>query len=183
VNVQRVPDSVRPVPTASMPDEDAMLLAIEEARRALEHGDVPIGAVVLLGDRVIASRHNERELLQDPTAHAELLALKDASSALGAWRLVGTTLVVTVEPCLMCAGALVAARVERLVFGADDPRAGACGSLYNLCCDPRLNHEVSATGGVLGSDCAGLVTSFFADRRAFGEARGNRRPETPPETQ
>ena len=119
-----------------------MGLALEQARAALAHGDVPVGAVVLVDGKVIAARHNERELSGDPTAHAEVLALRDAAAALGGWRLSAATLVVTLEPCPMCAGALVAARVGRLVFGAFDPRAGACGTLYNLCCDPRLNHEL-----------------------------------------
>src|SRR5205807_6037472 len=120
-------------------DAAAMGLALEEARAAAAHGDVPIGAVVLVDGEVVARRHNERERTGDPTAHAELLALRDAAADLGGWRLTEATLVVTLEPCAMCAGALIAARVGRLVFGAADPRAGACGSLYNLCADPRLN--------------------------------------------
>src|SRR5688500_13110504 len=120
-----------------------MGLALDEAAAAAAHGDVPIGAVVVAGGAVIARRHNERELRQDPTAHAEILALADASNALGSWRLTETTLLVTLEPCPMCAGALVAARLGRVVFGAPDLKAGACGSLYNLCSDPRLNHEVA----------------------------------------
>ena len=146
-------------------DEDAMRAALDEARAALAHGDVPVGAVALAGGEVVARAHNERELRSDPTAHAELLALRAASEALGTWRLGGVTIVVTLEPCPMCAGALVAARVGRLVFGAPDPRAGACGSLYNLCADPRLNHELQVTGGVLGDDAAQLVREFFAVRR------------------
>jgi tRNA(adenine34) deaminase len=149
-------------------DEEAMALALDEARAALDHGDVPIGAVVLVGDRVVARRHNEREVLGDPTAHAELLALRDAAAApeTGAgWRLDGATLVVTLEPCPMCAGALVAARVDRLVFGAFDPKAGAAGTLYNLCADPRLNHEVEVRPRVMADEAAGLLADFFADRR------------------
>ncbi len=146
-------------------DEGAMRAALDEARAALAHGDVPVGAVALAGGEVVARAHNERELRSDPTAHAELLALRAASEALGTWRLGGVTIVVTLEPCPMCAGALVAARVGRLVFGAPDPRAGACGSLYNLCADPRLNHELQVTGGVLGDDAAQLVREFFAVRR------------------
>ncbi|MDQ6927213.1 MAG: nucleoside deaminase [Actinomycetota bacterium] len=143
-----------------------MALALEEARLASEHGDVPIGAVALVGDDVVARRHNERELTGDPTAHAELLALRDAAAAgAGGWRLGAVTLVVTLEPCPMCAGALVAGRVGRLVFGAPDPRAGACGSLYNLCADPRLNHELPVTPGVLAAESAELLESFFASRR------------------
>ena len=143
----------------------AMGLALEEARRALPHGDVPVGAVAMVGGRVVASRHNERELTGDPTAHAEILALADAAAALGAWRLSGVTLVVTLEPCPMCAGALVAARVGAVVFGATDPKAGACGSLYNLCADPRLNHEVAVTAGVRADEAAALLTGFFRERR------------------
>jgi tRNA(adenine34) deaminase len=146
-------------------DEAAMALALEEAALALEHNDVPVGAVVLLDDRVVARRHNERERLGDPTAHAELLALRDAAVAVEGWRLGGAALVVTLEPCPMCAGALVAARAGRLVFGASDPKAGACGSLYNLCADPRLNHELPVTRGVLGRQCAELLSTFFAARR------------------
>ena len=142
-----------------------MALALEEAALALEHNDVPVGAVVLLDGAVVARRHNERERLRDPTAHAELLALRDAAVAVDGWRLTGATLVVTLEPCPMCAGALVAARAGRLVFGAADPKAGACGSLYNLCADPRLNHELPVTRGVLGPECAELLSRFFAGRR------------------
>ena len=115
---------------------------------------------------IIARRHNERESSGDPTAHAELLALRDAAVVLGRWRLGEATLVVSLEPCAMCAGAAVAARLGRLVFGAFDPKAGACGSLYNLCADPRLNHEVPAIGGVLADECGALLTSFFEARRA-----------------
>ena len=147
-------------------DEEAMQLALEEAASAVNHDDVPVGAVVVAGDgSIIARRHNERELRGDPTAHAELLAIRDAAEASGSWRLDGTTLVATLEPCPMCAGALVAARVARLVFGAPDPKAGAAGSLYNLCADPRLNHELEVRHGVEGTAAAELLTRFFADRR------------------
>jgi len=142
-----------------------MALALEQAGAAPAHGDVPVGAVTLFEGRLVAARHNERELTGDPTAHAEVLALRDTAAALGGWRLEGVTLVVTLEPCLMCAGALVAARVDRLVFGAFDHRYGACGTLYNLCCDPRLNHEVPITTGVRAEECATLLTSFFAEKR------------------
>ncbi len=145
-----------------------MGLALAEAAAAVEHGDVPVGAVALVDGRVVASRHNERERTGDPTAHAELLALVDAAAAVGSWRLGRVTLVVTLEPCPMCAGALVAARVGRLVFGAADPKAGACGSLYNLCADPRLNHEVPVSAGIRADEAAGLLTGFFGDRRAGG---------------
>ncbi len=149
-----------------MTDDEAMGLALTEARRALAHGDVPVGAVALIGDAVVAAGHNERELLGDPTAHAEMLVLRDAAKEVGGWRLGDITLVVTLEPCPMCAGALVAARVGRVIFGAADPRAGACGSLYNLCSDPRLNHDVEVTHGVRTAECAELVAGFFATRRS-----------------
>ena len=142
-----------------------MDLALGEARAAAAAGEVPVGAVCVVGGQVIARRHNEREHTGDPTAHAELLALRDAAAALGSWRLSDATIVVTLEPCPMCAGAMVAARLGRLVYGAADPKAGACGTLYNLCADPRLNHEVPVTGGVRAADCGALLTSFFGDRR------------------
>ena len=146
-------------------DDTAMTFALEEAERAAAGGEVPVGAVVISGGRVVARRHNERESLHDPTAHAELLALRDAAAALDSWRLVDATVVVTLEPCPMCAGAMVAARVSRVVFGAADPRAGACGSLYNLCADPRLNHEIAVTAGVRADEAARLLEQFFAERR------------------
>ncbi len=142
-----------------------MRLALEEARAAADHGDVPVGAVVIVDGELIARRHNERELSGDPTAHAELLALRDAATFRGGWRLDGATLVVTLEPCPMCAGALVAGRVSRLVFAAADPKAGAAGSLYNLCADPRLNHELEVTDGVLAAASTTLLAGFFQARR------------------
>ena len=142
-----------------------MGLALDEAAAATRHGDVPVGAVVLRDGEVIASRHNERERTGDPTAHAEVLALRDAAEVVGSWRLEGTTLVVTLEPCPMCAGALVAARVDSVVFGAADPKAGACGSLYNLCADPRLNHEAEVVAGVRADEAAALLGAFFQQRR------------------
>jgi tRNA(adenine34) deaminase len=153
------------IPGASFDEVGAMHLALEEANKALRHGDVPVGALAVAGGRVIAARHNERELHGDPTAHAEILVLRDAAAALGTWRLDDVVIVVTLEPCAMCAGALVAARVGRLVFGAVDPKAGACGSLYQLCADPRLNHELPVTGGVLASECGAVLTDFFSGRR------------------
>jgi len=147
----------------------AMGQALDEGATAVLHGDVPVGAVILRDGEVIAQRHNERELTGDPTAHAEILALRDAADVVGSWRLEGTTLVVTVEPCPMCAGALVAARVDQVVFGAADPKAGACGSLYNLCADPRLNHEVAVTAGVRADEAAALITGFFEELRAAGD--------------
>jgi tRNA(adenine34) deaminase len=145
--------------------EEAMTVALLEAERAGADGEVPVGAVVIAEGRIVARRHNEREARRDPTAHAELLALRDAASALEDWRLPDATVVVTLEPCPMCAGALVAARIGTVVFGAADPRAGACGSLYNLCADPRLNHEVEVVAGVKAHEAAGLLERFFADRR------------------
>ena len=143
-----------------------MGLALEEGKAALEHGDVPIGAVVVVDGEVVARRHNERERTGDPTAHAELLAVRDAAVVVGdGWRLVDATVVVTVEPCAMCAGTLLAARVKRLVFGAADPKAGACGSLYNLCADPRLHHEIEVTAGVREAETTALLTAFFSERR------------------
>jgi tRNA(adenine34) deaminase len=153
-------------------DDELMGVALEEARAAaraaVAHGDVPIGAVVASGGEVIARRHNERELRTDPTAHAEVLALADAAHRLGTWRLSEATLVVTLEPCPMCAGALVAGRVGRVVVGAADLKAGACGSLYNLCADPRLNHEVAVTANVRSEESAALLSGFFAERRGSG---------------
>ena len=142
-----------------------MAIALEEARAATAHGDVPVGAVVLVGGAVVARRHNERELRGDPTAHAEVLALRDAAEATGRWRLDDATLVVTLEPCPMCAGALVNARVDRLVFGTADLKAGACGSLYNLGADPRLNHEFTVVAGLRADEAGALLIDFFADRR------------------
>ena len=153
-------------------DEAAMRLALAEAAAATSHGDVPVGAVALVGGTVVTSHHNERELRGDPTAHAELLAVRAAASALEEWRLEAVTIVVTLEPCAMCAGALIAARVGRLVFGAADPKAGACGSLYNLCCDPRLNYELPVTAGVLAGEAGGLLQDFFARRRGRGGTPG-----------
>ena len=146
-----------------------MQLALDEARVALEHEDVPVGALVVLDGRVIARRHNERELHGDPTAHAELLALRDAAAAVGTSRLDGATLVTTLEPCPMCAGAALLARVERVVFGADDRKAGAMGSLYNLGADPRLNHEMEVRPRVLSQECGSLLVDFVAERRLSAE--------------
>lgn len=144
-----------------------MGIALEEASAAGEHGDVPIGAVVARVDNgeVLARRHNERELAGDPTAHAEVLALRDAARAVGSWRLDGCALVVTLEPCPMCAGAVVATRLDLVAFGAADPKGGALGSLYNMAADPRLNHEATVVDGVRADECAALLTDFFAERR------------------
>jgi len=143
----------------------AMELALAEARAALDHGDVPIGAVVVIDGAIVARRHNERERTGDPTAHAEVLALRDAAAAVGSWRLDGATLVVTLEPCAMCAGAAVNARVGRVVFGARNMEAGACGSLLHLGTDPRLNHEFETVADVRAEECAELLTAFFGERR------------------
>jgi len=143
-----------------------MGLALAEARLALNHDDVPIGAIVVSpSGEILASRHNERELTKDPTAHAEVLALRDAAERLGEWRLYDCTLVVTLEPCAMCAGALTNARIGRVVFGAEDPKAGACGSLYNLAVDPRLNHTFEVQGRVMADECAELLTTLFSGLR------------------
>lgn len=148
-----------------MDDESFMALALEEARAALSHDDVPIGAVVVLEGAVVARAHNARERDNDPTAHAEILALRAAASSAGTWRLEGATLYVTLEPCHMCAGAMVLARLGRLVYGAADPKAGAAGSLANVVDDPRLNHRVPAMSGVLAAECGALLRTFFAARR------------------
>lgn len=146
-------------------DEQVMQLALEEARRCLDHGDVPIGAVVTREDEVLAAAGNEREMANDPTAHAEILALRAAAAALGSWHLEGCTLIVTLEPCAMCAGAVVLSRLDRVVFGASDPKAGFAGSLGNLVQDPRLNHTVILTDGVLAEECGDLLRTFFQERR------------------
>ena len=144
---------------------ELMELALAEARAAPLHRDVPVGAVVWHDGELIARRHNERELTGDPTAHAEILAVRDAASRLGGWRLDGATVAVTLEPCVMCAGALQQARVARVVFGADDPKAGALGSLYNLGADPRLNHEFEIVSWVRAGECAALLQEFFSNLR------------------
>ena len=147
-------------------DDDALMeVALAEASKGAKAGEVPIGAVVAVGDRIVARRHNERESLIDPTAHAELLALRDAAAKVGSWRLAGATLVVTLEPCPMCAGAAWAARLDRVVWGAPNPDAGALGSLYHLGSDLRLNHEFEVSHGVRAEECASLLADFFAERR------------------
>src|SRR6478672_5867824 len=146
-------------------DEYFMRLALREAERALEHDDVPVGCVIAREQEVIAAAPNERELRGDPTAHAEILALREASRVLGSWRLADAVLYVTLEPCAMCAGAIVLARVPRVVFGAVDPKAGAAGSVLDVLAEPRLNHRPEVAGGLLAEECAALLTSFFASRR------------------
>lgn len=149
-------------------DRRYMRQAVDVAVGALETEDVPVGAIVVYGGRIIGRGRNQREQLQDPTAHAEMIALTAAAQHIGHWRLEGCTMYVTLEPCAMCAGALVLARVERLVFGAFDPKAGACGSLYTITQDPRLNHRLETVGGVLAEPCAELLKEFFRRRRESG---------------
>jgi tRNA(adenine34) deaminase len=146
-------------------DEYFMRLALREAERALEHDDVPIGAVLVHEGEVLAAARNERELRGDPTAHAEVLALREASARLGTWRLLDTVLYVTLEPCAMCAGAIVLARVPRVVYAAEDPKAGAAGSVLDVLAEPRLNHRPAVDPGLLAEDAAGLLRAFFASRR------------------
>jgi tRNA(adenine34) deaminase len=148
-----------------MTDDDVMRVALEEARAALAHGDVPVGAVVVHNGKIIAQRHNERELTSDPTAHAEVLALRDASHVLETWHLENCTLYVTLEPCVMCVGAAINSRVARIVFGAPDVKAGATGSLYNVASDPRINHNPAVRHGVLASESSELLRDFFQQRR------------------
>ena len=147
------------------PDVRMMEVALSEAAACLEFGDVPVGAVVARGDQILGAAGNGRERFQDPTAHAEVLALRAASAAAGSWRLDGCAIYVTLEPCAMCAGAIVLARLDRLVFGASDPKAGFVGSLGNLVRDERLNHQVAAGGGVMEEECGDLLRAFFRERR------------------
>ncbi len=146
-------------------DEYFMRLALREAERAMEHDDVPIGAVLVHDGEVLATGRNEREERQDPTAHAEVLALRAAAEKIGSWRVLDSVLYVTLEPCAMCAGAIVLARVPRVVFGAWDPKAGAAGSVLDVLAQPRLNHRPEVSGGLLAEECGALLSSFFAGRR------------------
>jgi tRNA(adenine34) deaminase len=146
-------------------DQRFMRAAIDAAEIAEENGDVPIGAVIVCENRIIARAYNQREQLADPTAHAEIIALTQAAASFENWRLHGCTIYVTLEPCPMCAGALVLARLDRLVFGCEDPKTGACGSLYNIVEDKRLNHRLNVTSGVLAQECSGQLQSFFRQRR------------------
>lgn len=143
-----------------------MRAALREARKAADADEVPVGAVIVHGGRIVGRAHNQRETLNDPTAHAEMIAITQAAEALGRWRLEGATLYVTLEPCLMCAGAIVNARLDRVVFGAPDPKAGACGSLYQVGLDTRLNHRFELVGGVLGEECAAVLQDFFSKKRS-----------------
>jgi tRNA(adenine34) deaminase len=146
-------------------DEYFMRLALREAQRASEHEDVPIGAVVAREGEAIAAAHNERELRQDPTAHAEIIALREAARVTGTWRVLGAVLYVTLEPCAMCAGAIVLARIPRVVYGASDPKAGACGSVLDVLGEPRLNHRPDVARGLLAGECGEMLSAFFASRR------------------
>ena len=143
--------------------------ALDQARQAFDEGEVPVGAVIVHENRAIAAAHNQREALQDPTAHAEMVALTQAAQALGSWRLIGCTLYVTLEPCPMCAGAIVQARLPVVIYGTTDPKAGACHTLYNITADARLNHQALAMGGVLADECRQILQAFFAQQRALGK--------------
>lgn len=146
-----------------------MRLALQEARHAFDEGEVPIGAVIVHGERVIAAAHNQRELLKDPTAHAEMVAITQAAEALGSWRLLDCRLYVTLEPCPMCAGAIVQARLPTVIYGATDPKAGACHTLFQITNDSRLNHRAAVLGGVLARESAELLQEFFALQRSLGK--------------
>ncbi len=149
--------------------ERLMLAAIEQARLAEHLGDVPIGAVIARGGEIIAAAHNRRVIDADPTAHAEMLAIRSAAESVGDWRLTGCTIAVTLEPCPMCAGAIVLARLDRLIYGAADPKAGAVETLYRICSDDRLNHRVEIASGVLADECSRLMSDFFRRQRAMGK--------------
>ena len=146
-----------------------MRQALAQAEQALGENEVPVGAVIVHGQRVIAAAHNQREQLRDPTAHAEMIAITQAAEALGSWRLEGCTLYVTLEPCPMCAGAILQARIPLVVYGATDPKAGAVHSLFQLLADPRLNHRAQTTPGVLATECGALLTRFFQEQRRLGK--------------
>ncbi len=149
--------------------EPAMREALAQAATAEKLGDVPIGAVILRGDEIIAAAHNRRIIDADPTAHAEMLAIRAAAEAIGDWRLNGCTMIVTLEPCCMCAGAMVLARMDRVVYGATDPKAGAVDTLYKLCGDERLNHRIEVVSSVLADECGAILTNFFKIQRAMGK--------------
>ena len=156
----------RPITQA---DEQFMAIALRQAQAAADEGDVPVGAVIVHRGQIIGRGRNQRELLNDPTAHAEILAITAAAQALQSWRLVGCTLYVTLEPCVMCAGAIVNARIDRVVYGADDPKAGACQSLYQILADTRLNHRPAVAAGVLAAQSTELLQAFFKAQRAQGK--------------
>jgi tRNA(adenine34) deaminase len=152
-----------------IPDEHWMRLALDQAFQAYEAREVPVGAVVVQNGQIVAEAFNQRETLNDPTAHAEMIALTQAAESLGSWRLLDCTLYVTLEPCPMCAGAIVQARLPRVVYGTTDPKAGACHTLYQITTDPRLNHQAQVTAGVLQAECRQLLQNFFAEQRALGK--------------
>jgi tRNA(adenine34) deaminase len=152
-----------------IPHEEFMRMALREAEAALAENEVPVGAVVVHSGRVIAAAHNQRETLRDPTAHAEMIAITQAAEVLGSWRLEGAAMYVTLEPCAMCAGALVLARMPLVIYGATDPKAGAVASLYRLLEDARLNHRADVIGGVLAQPCGEILTRFFAEKRRPGK--------------
>ena len=158
-------DSSRAYFFISMDDVLFMMIAIEEAKKAFDKAETPVGAIVVKDGEVIVRVHNLRETLQDPTAHAEIIAIRDAAQKLGRWRLTDCSLYVTLEPCAMCAGAMVLARIQRLVYGASDPKSGAVGSLMNLLSDERLNHKVDVESGVLAKECGDILSDFFSSRR------------------
>ena len=151
------------------PHEHYMRQALDMASAAFDAQEVPVGAVIVHADRVIAAAHNQRETLQDPTAHAEMIAITQAAEGLGSWRLQGCTLYVTLEPCPMCAGAIVQARIPTVIYGATDMKAGACHTLYQITSDPRLNHQAGVLGGVLAQECRSILQEFFAVQRALGK--------------
>lgn len=152
-----------------IPDEHWMRLALDQAHRAYDVREVPVGAVIVQNGQIVAEAYNQRETLNDPTAHAEMIALTQAAESLGSWRLLDCTLYVTLEPCPMCAGAIVQARLPRVVYGTTDPKAGACHTLYQITSDPRLNHQALITAGVLQAECRQLLQDFFAEQRALGK--------------
>lgn len=177
--MSQIPDPAMP---QHMMDEVFMRQALRQARLAEEAGEVPIGAVIVHNNQVIARGYNQREMLHDPTAHAEMIAITSAAEHLGSWRLTGCSLYVTLEPCLMCSGAIYLARIDRLIFGAEDPKAGACGSLYNVPTDARLNHRPAVTAGVLAAESTQLLRDFFQTlRRRWPEdtAGGYSQTDTP----
>jgi tRNA(adenine34) deaminase len=152
-----------------MTHDHYMRMALAEAEQALEEKEVPVGAVIVQGERVIAAAHNQRETLHDPTAHAEMIAITQAASFLGDWRLEGCTLFVTLEPCIMCCGAILQARVPTVVYGATDPKAGGAGTLYHLLTDQRLNHRCQVVPGVMAGPCGGILSQFFQEQRRLGK--------------
>ena len=157
------------MPADARKHEHYMQLAIEQARQAEAAGDVPVGAVIVQDGQLVAAAHNQREQLGDPTAHAEMIAITQAAEAVGSWRLTGCTLYVTLEPCPMCAGAILQARLPQLIYGAADPKAGAVETLYRLLADPRMNHQTEVLAGLLGAECGKLLSDFFAEQRRLGK--------------